>query len=82
MSKKTKKKISEQFDADKWLKKHLEKLVDKYAGEYIVVAEGQIYRGASPSRLRDKAKVEHPKAVILGLRIPQPQDFLCALSIL
>ena len=52
MLKKAKKKVLKKFDADKWLKKHLEELVDKYAGEYILVA------------------------VILGMRVPQPQDFL------
>ena len=82
MLKKAKKKVSKKFDADKWLKNHLEQLVDKYAGEYILVADGLIYRGGSPNQLREKAKAEHPEAVILGMRVPQPQDFLCALSIL
>lgn len=81
MVKRAKQKMA-KFDADKWLKDHLEELVDKYAGEYIVVAEGEIYRGASPSRLRDKAKTKHPEALILGMRVPQPQDFICALTAL
>lgn len=70
------------FNADKWLRDHLENLVDKFAGEYIVVAEGKIYRGGSPGQLREEAKAEHPHALLLGIRVPHPQDFLCALIVL
>ena len=82
MIKRAKNKLPKKFNADKWLKNHLEALVNKYAGEYIVVADGEIYRGGSVSHLREKAKAEHPKAVILGMRVPHPQDFLCALIVL
>lgn len=71
-----------KFNADKWLKDHLEELVNKFAGEYIVVADGKIYRGKSPGRLRDEAKSANPHAIILGVKVPRPQDFLCALIVL
>ena len=73
------KKNAKTFDTDKWVKDNLEKLVNKFAGEFILMADGQLYRGASPSQLREKAKREHPKAVIFGMRVPSPQDFICAL---
>ena len=69
-------------DNDRWLTQHFEELVDKHAGEFIVVADGQIYRSGTPSQLRDRARAEHPRAKIMGLRIPRPEDFLCALIIL
>ena len=70
------------FNVDKWLQGHMGELVDKYAGEYIVVAEGRIYRNGTPGQLREKARAEHPQAELLGMRVPHPQDFLCALIIL
>ena len=72
----------QKFDNDKWLTNHMEELVDKFAGEYILVADGHIYRGGTPCQLRKKAKAEHPKSLIMGIRIPSPQDFLCALILL
>lgn len=77
MPKKTK-----EFNNDRWLTQRFEWLVNRYAGEYIVVVEGQIYRGGSPSELRDRAESEHPKTTIMGIRIPRPEDFICALIIL
>ena len=71
-----------KFNVDNWLKTHLEGLVDKFSGEYIVVADGKIYRKGTPSELRERAKAEFPHAVILGMRVPRPEDFLCALIIL
>ena len=69
----------QRFNADKWLTKNFERLVNKYPGEYIIVANGKIYRNGSPSQLRDKAIKENPGAVIMGHRVPRPKDFLCAL---
>jgi hypothetical protein len=70
------------IDNDRWLREHFEELVDKYAGEFLVVADGQIYRGGTPSQLRDQAQSEHPKSKIMGIRVPRPEDFICALIIL
>ena len=75
-------KRTKRIDNDRWLTEHFEELVDKYAGEYIVVAEGQIYHEGTPRELRDRAEAEHPQATIMGIRIPRPEDFICALIIL
>ena len=75
----TKPKNGQRFNADKWLTENFENLVNKYPGEYIIVASGKIYRNGSPSQLRDKAIKENPGAVIMGHRVPRPKDFLCAL---
>ena len=73
---------SKVVNNDRWLTEHFEELVDKYAGEFLVVAEGQIYRGGTPSQLREKAQAEHPHTILLGIRVPRPEDFLCALPAL
>lgn len=78
----TKPKISKRFNADKWLTENFENLVNKYPGEYIIVANGKIYRKGSPSQLRDKAMKENPGAIIMGHRVPRPKDFLCALNVI
>jgi ABC-type phosphate/phosphonate transport system ATPase subunit len=70
---------AKRINNDHWLTKHFEELVNKYAGEFIIVANGQIYCGGTPSQLRDQAQSEHPKAKIMGIRIPRPEDFICAL---
>ena len=75
----TRPKNAKRFDADKWLTKNFEQLVDKYPGEFLVIANGKIYRNGSPGQLRDKAIKENPGAVIMGHRVPRPKDFLCVL---
>ena len=79
LQKEIKPKNVQRFNADKWLIENFEKLVNKYPGEYIIVANGKIYRKGSPTQLRDKALKENPGAVIMGHRVPRPKDFLCAL---
>jgi len=75
------KKKLKKFDADNWLKEHIEELVDRFAGEYLVIANGQIYRDGTPSQLRNRAQTEHPGIIIMGMRVPRPEDFICALII-
>lgn len=75
----SKKKI---FNLDNWLEQNLQRLVDTCPGTYIVVADGEIYKDGTPAQLRDKAKTEHPNAKLLGMRVPYPRDFICALIVL
>ena len=79
----TKPKNGKRFDHDKWLTKHFEKIVDKYAGRYILVADGKILytdKDGSPREIAEKAKAGFPDATLLFLRVPRPKDFLCALN--
>jgi hypothetical protein len=76
-------KNGKRFDSDKWLTKHFEKLVDKYAGRYILVVDGAVLytdKDGSPREIADKAKSRFPHSVPMFLRIPRPKDFLCALN--
>ena len=80
----TKPKNGKRFDSDKWLTKNFEKLVDKYAGRYILVIDGRVLytdKDGSPREIADKAKSLFPQSVPLFLRIPRPKDFLCALNV-
>jgi len=73
-----------RFNADKWLTENFEKLVNKYAGRYILVIDGRVLytdKDGSPGEIAGKAKFRFPHSVPLFLRIPRPKDFLCALNV-
>lgn len=64
---------------DEWVRRHFEELVDKYAGKYAVVAEGELFVGYDSRQLDEEARRKHPGVIPTGLRIPHPEDFTCAL---
>ena len=64
---------------DAWIAAHLEELVDKYGGQYLVVAEGEPFIGYDVVELERKAKAKHPNAVTTGMPIPRPEDFVSIL---
>jgi len=79
----TKLKNGKRFNSDEWLTKNFERLVNKYAGRYILVVDGRVLytdKDGSPRDIADKAKSRFPHSVPLFLRIPRPKDFLCALN--
>ena len=63
----------------KWIQQHLGELVDKHAGEYAIVAEGDVFVGYDPVLLEEQAAKAHPGAKLTGLPIPRREDFQCAL---
>jgi len=64
---------------DEWIRRHFEELVDKYAGQYVVVAAGELFAGQSARALFAKARRRHPHVIPTGVPVPRPQDFVCAL---
>ena len=64
---------------DEWLRRHFEELVDTHAGQYAVVAEGEVFIGQDARQLFAEARRKHPGVVPTGMPIPRPQDFACAL---
>jgi hypothetical protein len=64
---------------DDWVRRHFEELVDKYAGQYAIVAEGELFVGYDARQLDEEARRKHPGVIPTGLRIPRPEDFTCAL---
>ena len=72
-------KRTKRFDDAAWVRAHLEELVDKYAGQYAVVAAGELFVGEDAAELEAKARRKHPGVIPQGLPIPRPEDFTCAL---
>lgn len=68
-----------KIDDREWVRRHLSKLVDKYAGQYAVVAEGELFVGTDSVRLEKEARRKHPGVIPTGLPIPRLEDFNCAL---
>ena len=64
---------------DEWIRQHFEELVDTYAGQYAVVAAGELFVGQDAHHLFAEARRKYPHVVPTGMPIPRPQDFLCAL---
>ena len=70
---------SKKMSDDEWIAEHLQELVDKYGGQYLVVAEGEAFIGYDVVELERKAKAKHPNAVTTGMPIPRPEDFVSLL---
>ena len=66
-------------DNDEWIRIHLEELVNKYPGEYIVASDGEIFSGKGPKILDDEARKKYPGVIPIEMPVPRPKDFLCAL---
>ncbi len=64
---------------EEWGGRHFEELVDKYAGQYAVVACGELFVGDDPVPLEKTARRKHPNVMPQVLPIPRPEDFTCAL---
>ena len=76
---KTKTKKWTMDNDDEWIRIHFEELVNKYAGEYIVVARGELFLGKDPKTLDNEARKKYPGVIPIGMPVPRPEDFLCAL---
>ena len=82
---KTAKKMKVAMDNDAWIAAHFEEIVDKYGGKYpyILVAKGKVF----PIKPGDDiAKIEKRIArkvgkPIVGMPVPQPQDFFSILPL-
>ncbi|MCK4352821.1 hypothetical protein KAW65_05370 [candidate division WOR-3 bacterium] len=62
-----------------WIRQHLGELVDKHAGKYAIVANGEAFIGYDSVELEKEAHKRHPGVKLTGLPIPRPEDFQCAL---
>lgn len=78
-SRKVKHRPASRLTDEAWIRQHFEELVDKYAGKYAVVAEGELFVGHDPVPLERKARTKHPRVIPSVLRVPRPEDFTCAL---
>jgi len=62
-----------------WIQKNFSKIVSRYGGQYIVVAGGQVFSGKNPRVLDSEARRKFPKEEVLGMPVPEPQDFASVL---
>lgn len=61
-----------------WLQEHFEELVEKFADRYVAVVNEELVVGDSPQEVREKARRKHPAINPSILRMPHPEDFVCA----
>lgn len=74
-----------KVDSHSWVWDHIEEIVDKFAGSFIIVVDDRIIftdADGRPGDLMKKAKRRFPKSKPFFFRVPHPQDFLCALILL
>ncbi len=62
-----------------WIHEHFEELVEKFAGRYVAVANEEMLVGDSLREVRESARQKHPAVNPSVLRVPHPEDFVCAL---
>lgn len=62
-----------------WIRKNFTHLVDRHGGQYVVIAGGHVFSGKNPEILEEEARKKYPKETPVGMPIPKPEDFACAL---
>ena len=61
---------------DKWIEKHFEELVEKYAGKYVAVSNQELVAiGDNPKEVEDKARGKYPHIIPSVLLVPTPETF-------
>jgi len=68
MAKRTKAKI---VDTDVWITLHFQKIVNKYAGQRIVISNGEIFTGENAV---EKAKKKYPNIIPTSMPVPRPEE--------
>ena len=62
-----------------WIRKNFSKLVNRYGGQYVVIAGNKVFSGKDPEVLEKEARAKHPAEEIVGMPVPKPEEFTCAL---
>ncbi len=63
---------------EQWIHDHFEELVDKYAGKSVAVANEELFVADTLKEAHLKALEKYPTSRPSALRVPRPQDFVCA----
>lgn len=64
----------------KWIHEHFEELVEKYAGKYVAVANGELVAvGETAGEVDSKAREKYTGVIPSVLLVPREEDFICAL---
>ncbi len=59
-------------DNDAWITVHFEEIVDKYAGQHIIVSNGEIFTGENAL---ENARKKYPNIIPTSMPVPRPEDF-------
>lgn len=68
-----------QSPEEKWLRDNLAELVEKRAGDFVVIVGNEGFVNSSLKKALLKAKKKYPKIKPLIMEIPEEKDFLHAL---
>jgi len=64
----------------KWIHEHFEELVEKYAGRYVAIANGELVAvGESREDVESLAREKYPETIPSVLLVPREEDFTCLL---
>ena len=64
---------------EKILRRNMDRLIDKYPGQYVIVCGGEIFVGRDVAKLERDARQKHPGITTTGSPIPRPKDLFCVL---
>ena len=76
MAKRTKAKL---MNNDAWITAHFEEIVDKYAGQHIVVSNEEIFTGENAV---EKARKKYPNTIPTSMPVPRPEELMHHILIL
>ena len=75
--------IDELDRDDRWLKTHLEEIVDRYAHQVIAILDQRVVGvGASITEVQQQVADEYPRRVPLIFEVPSSEEFACLLQVL
>lgn len=64
---------------DELIRKNFEKLVDEHPGQYIAVANEELFIGLTRKIVEKAARKKHPQTIPSVMQIPRPESLICAL---
>lgn len=64
---------------DEWIRKNFERLVDRYPGQYIAVANEELFVGPAREMVEKAARGKHSQVIPSVMQVPRPESLTCAL---
>lgn len=64
---------------DELIRENFEKLVNEHPGQYIAVANEELFIGSTREVVEKAAKKKHPRIIPSVMQIPRPESLTCAL---
>ena len=64
--------MKKSIDADEFVGKNFEMIVDTYGGQCIVISNGEIFTGDNAAK---EARGKYPRLIPLVFQVPRPEFF-------